>query len=120
MPFYDSPRTPDEVQQIPDSILNFYCNGLNLQEIMRTDIFPSDSLLIEALKNAIQNRRDLILNCNSPSFYSDIIKNKWHISPSGAVFYVLNGRGWFNQITIPKDVILKEHLISSRYSDLFN
>jgi hypothetical protein len=120
MPFYDSPRTSDEVQYLPDSTLNFYWDGGKLVSIERKDIFPDDSILIAALKSAIQNRRDLNLNCNSPSFYSDLVKNQCHISPFGAVFYVGNSRGWFNQLLIPKEIILKQEGISVQFSELFN
>ena len=60
------------------------------------------------------------LNCNSPSFYSDLVKNECHISPFGAVFYVGNSRGWFNQLLIPKEIILKQEGISVQFSELFN
>jgi hypothetical protein len=119
MPFHDAPRTPDEVQHLPDSILNFYWDGRALQKVDRGQLFSSDSLLNEFLKIAIQNRRDLNLDCNSPSFYSDLIKNECHIFPDGAVFYVRNSRGWFNQIVIPKEVILKQEGISTKFSELF-
>ena len=120
MPFYDSPQTPDEVQQVPDSILNFFWDGQALQKVNREQLFPSDNLLIEFLKMAIQNRRDLNLNCNSPTFYTDLIKNEFHISPSGAVFYIGNSRGWFNQILIPKETILMQERVSVQFSELFN
>jgi hypothetical protein len=119
MPFHDAPRTPDEVQHLPDSILNFYWDGRALQKVDRGQLFSSDSLLNEFLKIAIQNRRDLNLDCNSPSFYSDLIKNECHIFPDGAIFYVRNSRGWFNQIVIPKEVILKQEGISTKFSELF-
>jgi hypothetical protein len=119
MPFHDAPRTPDEVQHLPDTILNFYWDGRALQKVDRGQLFSSDSLLNEFLKIAIQNRRDLNLDCNSPSFYSDLIKNECHIFPDGAVFYVRNSRGWFNQIVIPKEVILKQEGISTKFLELF-
>ena len=119
MPYQDYPNSADEVKEIPDSIFNFFWNGQALQKVVRDQLFPSDSLLIEFLKMAIQNRRDLNLNCNSPTFYTDLIKNECHISSSGAVFYIGNSRGWFNQILIPKETILKQEEISSKFSELF-
>ncbi len=120
MPYQDYPNSADEVKEIPDSIFNFFWNGMALQKVVREQLFPSDSLLIEFLKVSIQNRRDLNLNCNSPSFYSDLVKNECHISPFGAVFYVGNSRGWFNQLLIPKETILKQEGISVQFSELFN
>lgn len=120
MPYQDYPNSADEVKEIPDSIFNFFWNGKALQKVVREQLFPSDSLLIEFLKISIQNRRDLNLNCNSPSFYSDLVKNQCHISPFGAVFYVGNSRGWFNQLLIPKEIILKQEGISVQFSELFN
>jgi hypothetical protein len=120
MPYQDYPNSVDEVKEIPDSIFNFFWNGQALQKVNREQLFPSDSLLIEFLKMAIQNRRDLNLNCNSPTFYTDLIKNEFHISPSGSVFYVGNSRGWFNQLLIPKEIILKQEGISVQFSELFN
>jgi hypothetical protein len=120
MPYHDYPNSADEVKEIPDSIFNFFWNGQSLQKVVREQLFPSDSLLVEFLKMAIQNRRDLNLNCNSPSFYSDLVKNECHISPFGAVFYVGNSRGWFNQLLIPKEIILKQEGISVQFSELFN
>ncbi len=120
MPYQDYPNSADEVKEIPDSIFNFFWNGQALQKVVREQLFPSDSLLVEFLKMAIQNRRDLNLNCNSPSFYSDLVKNECHISPFGAVFYVGNSRGWFNQLLIPKETILKQEGISVQFSELFN
>ena len=120
MPYQDYPNSADEVKEIPDSIFNFFWNGQALQKVVREQLFPSDSLLVEFLKMAIQNRRDLNLNCNSPSFYSDLVKNECHISPFGALFYVGNSRGWFNQLLIPKETILKQEGISAQFSELFN
>jgi hypothetical protein len=120
MPYHDYPNSADEVKEIPDSIFNFFWNGQALQKVVREQLFPSDSLLVEFLKIAIQNRRDLNLNCNSPSFYSDLVKNECHISPFGVVFYVENSRGWFNQLLIPKEIILKQEGILAQFSELFN
>jgi hypothetical protein len=120
MPYQDYPNSADEVKEIPDSIFNFFWNGQAIQKVIREQLFPSDSLLVEFLKIAIQNRRDLNLNCNSPSFYSDLVKNECHISPFGAVFYVENSRGWFNQLLIPKETILRQEGISAKFSELFN
>jgi hypothetical protein len=120
MPFYDAPRTPDEVQHLPDSTLNFYWDGGKLVSIERKDIFPDDSILIVALKSAIQNRRDLNLDCNAPSFYAELVQNHFHVASGGAIFYVRNSRGWFNQIVIPKEVILNQQGISAIFSELFN
>jgi hypothetical protein len=120
MPFYDAPRTPDEIQHLPDTIFNYYWNGKSLEMIESRVIFPNETLLLDEIKNLIKNRRDLDLNCNSPTFYEDLIKNNFHISPKGIIFYVANSRDWFNQLLIPKEFIQCQTDFLVRYPNIFD
>jgi hypothetical protein len=120
MPFYDAPRTPDEVQHLPDTIFNYYWNGKSLEMIESRVIFPNETLLLDEIKNVIKSRRDLDLNCNSPTFYEDLVKNNFHISPKGIIFYVANSRAWFNQLLIPKEFIKSQSDILVRYPNIFD
>jgi hypothetical protein len=120
MPFYDSPRTPDEIQYLPDMIFNYYWNGKSLEIIESTVIFPDESIFLDEIKNVIKNRRDLDLNCNSPTFYKDIIKNNFHVSPQGIVLYVANSRGWYNQLLISKEFINSNGDFLDRYPNIFD
>ena len=120
MPFYDSPRTPDEIQHLPDTIFNYYWNGKSLELIESKVIFPNESILLDEIKNVIKSRRDLDLNCNSPTFYEDLIKTNFHISPEGIIFYVANSRAWFNQLLIPKEFIQSQTDFLVRYPNVFD
>jgi hypothetical protein len=84
------------------------------------EIFPNEMLLLDEIKNLIKNRRDLDLNCNSPTFYEDLVKNNFHITPKGIIFYVANSRAWFNQLLIPKEFIQSQTDFLMRYPNIFD